>query len=85
MTETHPDIFTPEEAVVYLHLTNTRQLDRLREKGYLIGFDGIAAHLMYWREDLDRCAMRMFGRDPDKGKPKDVQLRFDNKPRRDRG
>jgi hypothetical protein len=59
----HPDIFTPEEAVEYLHLKDERELRTLREDFGLVGFPGVGKGFMYWREDLDRAALRWFGRD----------------------
>lgn len=74
--ERHPDIFNPEQAAAYLNLTSPKALERLREKGVLVGFEGWAPFMLYWREDLNRCAMRMFGRDPDAGKPKEIHLKM---------
>jgi hypothetical protein len=61
-TRRHPDLFTPEEAAAYLHLPSEESLKTLREKKFLVGYEGYARHLMYWREDLDNCALKMAGR-----------------------
>lgn len=59
----HPDLFTPEEAAAYMHLDSVRGLETLREKYDLIGYAGVNKALMYYREDLDACALRMVDRD----------------------
>lgn len=62
-TRKHPDLFTPEEAATYLHLDSERGLETLREKFGLIAHAGINRSFIYWREDLDRVALRIVGRD----------------------
>lgn len=59
---THPDLFTPDEAAAYLHLDSVRSLETLREHFGLIGFGGVNRGFLYWREDLDKCALRIVGR-----------------------
>jgi hypothetical protein len=76
----HPDLYKPDEAAEYLRLTSAKALDKLRSEGLLKGYDGYTPYYLYHREDLDRCAMRMCGRDPDAGKPKGVELDLDKKP-----
>lgn len=58
----HPDIFTPGEAAEYLRMESERSLETAADKFGLVGFR-VGKGLMYWREDLDQCAKRMFGRD----------------------
>lgn len=58
----HPDLFTPEEAAEYLHLDGTRSLETLREKFGLIGYPGVNKAYLYYRDDLDACAMKLVGR-----------------------
>ena len=69
MDRTHPDLFSPEEAAAYLRLPSVKSLEKLRQKGLLTGYDGWTVYMLYHREDLDRCALRMCGRDPGAGKP----------------
>jgi hypothetical protein len=57
----HPDIFTPREAAAYLRLTSVRGLDTLREQFHLAGYR-VGQRFLYWRTDLDECALRIFGR-----------------------
>lgn len=59
--ERHPDVFTAEEAAVYLHLEKTATVEWLREKGMLIGHK-VGMCYMYHREDLDHCAAHMLGK-----------------------
>ena len=59
----HPDLFTAEEAIVYLHLDGERALRTLRDDYGLVGHPGVGKGFMYWREDLDRAALRIVGRD----------------------
>jgi hypothetical protein len=75
-TRKHPDLFSPDEAAEYLHLEGKESLKNLREKGLLVGYSGFARHLIYHREDLDRCALRMCGRNPDAGKPNKMELKI---------
>jgi hypothetical protein len=63
MDRKHPDIFTPDEAADYLHLDSVRGLETCRRDFGLAGYAGINKSFIYHREDLDRCAMRMCGRD----------------------
>lgn len=80
-TETrHPELYTPEEAAAYLRLTSEKALEKLRKDGLLQGYNGYTPYYLYHREDLDRCAARMCGRDPDAGKPKAAQLDLNPKP-----
>lgn len=58
----HPDIFTAEEAVAYLHLESVRSLDTLRDEGLLTGHRPVGKGYLYHREDLDTCALKMFGK-----------------------
>jgi hypothetical protein len=62
--ERHPDLFDEAEAVDYLHLpadTGPRTLETLRDKGLLVGHR-VGKHLVYWRDDLNACALRIVGR-----------------------
>lgn len=61
-TRKHQDLFTPDEAATYLHLPSVESLRTLREKGLLVGHSGWTTYLIYHREDLDACALRMCGR-----------------------
>lgn len=63
----HPDLFTAEEAAEYLHLESPRGLETLRQNFGLVGYNGVNRSLLYWREDLDKCALRVVGRDLTKG------------------
>ncbi len=74
MGRMHPDLFLPDEAAEYLRLSSAKALDKLRREKLLVGYDGWAAYMLYHREDLDRCAARMCGRDPDAGKPNKVDF-----------
>lgn len=58
----HPDLFTAEEAAAYLHLDSVEQLRNLRDNYGLQGYPGVGKGFMYWREDLDNCALRIVGR-----------------------
>lgn len=68
----HPDIFTPAEAVEYLHLDGPDQLETVRREYGLVGFRPVGKGFLYWREDLDKAAERMFGR----AKQEPAQLRL---------
>lgn len=59
----HPDLFTPEEAAAYLHLDSVRGLETLRLRYGLVGYSGVNKSLMYFRADLDACALRIVDRD----------------------
>lgn len=59
----HPDIFTPDEAAAYLHLDSVRGLETLRREFGLVGHQGVNKAYIYHRDDLDRCALRMCGKD----------------------
>jgi hypothetical protein len=59
----HPDLFTPEEAAAYLHLDSVRGLETLRKDYGLVGHAGVNKSYLYHREDLDRCALRICGKD----------------------
>jgi hypothetical protein len=62
-TRKHPDIFTPEEAVAYLHLDpegGLRTLETLREKHGLVG-QQVGKGYMYHRRQLDAVVDRLFG------------------------
>lgn len=59
----HPDLFTPEEAAVYLHLDSVRSLEILRTDFGLVGHKGVGKSYIYHREDLDAVALRMVGKD----------------------
>ncbi len=61
--ERHRDLFTPEEAAAYLHLDSVRGLETCRKDFGLVGFPGVNKSFLYHREDLDRCALRICGRD----------------------
>lgn len=76
-TRKHPELYTPEEAAEYLRLTSAKALDKLRSDGLLKGYGGYTPYYLYHREDLDRCAARMCGRDPDEGKPRKQTLDLD--------
>lgn len=59
----HPDLFTPEEAVAYLHLdpeVGSRTLETLREKYGLVG-QPLGRGYMYHRANLDALVARIFG------------------------
>lgn len=72
--ERHPDIYTKEEAVAYLCLSTPEALKKLKAEGLLKGFGGWTKEDLYWREDLDKCARRMFGRDGTKEATKELRL-----------
>lgn len=59
----HPDIFKPDEAAAYLGLPSTESLKKLAKENILKGYDGWTNYHLYHREDLDRAARVMFGRD----------------------
>lgn len=59
----HPNLFSPEEAAAYLHLDSPATLDTFRGKGWLRGHPA-GKRLVYWREDLDDCALRIVGITP---------------------
>jgi hypothetical protein len=62
----HPDLFTGEEAAIYLHLDpvkGERTLETLRERDGLVGFR-IGKEFMYHRLHLDSLIDRIFGIDP---------------------
>jgi hypothetical protein len=80
MAETHPQLMTPDEAAAYLRLTSAKALDKLRDDNLLVGYRGYTPYYLYHRDDLDRCAMRMCGKDPDEGKPRGVELDLNKKP-----
>lgn len=63
MDRKHPDIFTPEEAADYLHLDSVRKLEACEQEAGLVGQSIPGIGVRYHREDLDKCAMRMAGRD----------------------
>lgn len=58
----HPDLFTADEALQYLHLSGEadRTLETLREKHQLIG-QKVGRALMYHRRHLDSLIDRLFG------------------------
>lgn len=59
----HPDVFTPEEAVEYLHLdpeTGLRTLETMREKHGLVGVQ-MGKGFMYHKRNLDALVERVFG------------------------
>lgn len=62
----HPDIFTPDEALAYLHLESVRSLEILENDFGLQGFKGVGKSRMYHRDDLDAAVLRWFGRTPSK-------------------
>jgi hypothetical protein len=68
MSRKHEDIFTADEARDYLHLENIATLDHLRREKMLTGYM-VGKQMMYWREDLDDCAMKMMGRTPPTRQP----------------
>lgn len=70
----HPDLFSTEEAVAYLHLDGPRGLETCREKFGLAGYQGPNKSLMYWREDLDACAKRIVGRDKVTAQPGKLRI-----------
>jgi hypothetical protein len=59
-TRRHPDLFTPKEAAHYLGLKSERTLDLLRRDRDLLGRI-VGKGYLYHREDLDACALRIFG------------------------
>lgn len=59
-TRHHPDLFSPDEAAAYLHLDSTATLDTFRQRGWLEGYRA-GKGLLYWRADLDDCALRIVG------------------------
>lgn len=73
---THPDLFTSDEAAAYLHLESDAGLETCRRDFGLIGHRCVNKSFMYWREDLDKCALRMVGRDPAWIKNEQPQLRI---------
>jgi hypothetical protein len=60
----HPDVFTAEEAVAYLHLEGEGSLDWLVGKSFLRR-EKVGRVYLYHREDLDACARLMFGKEPE--------------------
>ena len=58
----HPDLFTDEEALIYLHREpgDTSILETLREKHDLIGFK-IGNRYVYHRKHLDNLVIRLAG------------------------
>jgi hypothetical protein len=60
----HPDVFTAEEAAMYLHCDSERSLENIRAQFGLVGYPGFGKALRYYRDDLDAVAMKMLGRDP---------------------
>jgi hypothetical protein len=59
----HEDLFTAEEAAAYLHLENIATLDTFRAQGWLNGYKA-GKKLIYRRDDLDDCALRIVGIEP---------------------
>jgi hypothetical protein len=59
----HPNIFSSAEAAEYLHLDSERGLQTLRNNFGLIGYLGVNRSYVYWKDDLDACALKLFGRD----------------------
>lgn len=61
----HPDLFIGLDACAYLHLpaddSGLRTLETYRSKDWLIGHQH-GRELVYWREDLDACVLRIVGR-----------------------
>jgi hypothetical protein len=57
-----PDLFTPDEAAEYLHVTVVT-LDTLRRNYRLRGYSAGKSYV-YWRADLDDCALRIVGIEP---------------------
>lgn len=72
----HPDLYTPQEAADYLRLASVDALKKLRDDNLLKGYKGYAPYLLYHRDDLDRCALKMCGRDPDAGRPNPVKMQI---------
>lgn len=63
MGDKHPDLFSPREAARYLHLDSLETLNSLRRKGWLRGYQA-GQRYMYYRIDLDDCALRIVGIEP---------------------
>jgi hypothetical protein len=72
----HPDLFTPEEAAIYLHLDSVRSLDTLRSDFGLVGYSGVNKAYMYHRDDLDIVARRICKKDQSWSRNETPQLRI---------
>jgi hypothetical protein len=57
-TRKHPDVFTAEEAVEYLHLDSEQTLRTLRDRFGLVGIPFFGKELRYLRKDLDALVAR---------------------------
>lgn len=60
----HPDLFTADEAFQYLRLASVESLRHLEKLNMLKAATGFTKHKLYHRDDLDACALRMFGKQP---------------------
>lgn len=58
---THPDIFTKDEAWVYLRLVSERAFDAVEKEFHLPHYK-FGQQRVYHRPDLDACALRMMGK-----------------------
>lgn len=63
--EKHPDIFTREEAAVYLHAKSVRSIETIEENFGLVGIVPFGKEKLFHRSELDRVTLKMFGLDPD--------------------
>ncbi len=75
MDRLHPDIFTAEQAATYLQC-EVATLAQYRDQKMLVGYRHGKQGYCYWREDLDDCAMRVFGRTPPMRQPKLAPMRM---------
>lgn len=66
----HPSIFTRAEATAYLGLKSTRSLHSVEKDFGLTGHRPAGREKLYHRDDLDRAAEKMFGKDLPAGRSK---------------
>lgn len=66
----HPSIFTRAEAAAYLGLKSTRSLHSVERDFGLVGHIPAGREKLYHRDDLDRTAAKMFGKDLPAGRMK---------------
>ncbi len=71
----HPDLFTPEEAVAYLHLESPATLETL-ERDHKLFRCKAGKSVLYWRRDLDAVAYSIAGEPipPDLRRTKPLKL-----------
>lgn len=61
--DTHPKLLSRERAAKYLGFENPATLDWCRSQGFLVAYTA-GKQTMYWRDDLDDCAMKIVGLEP---------------------